>query len=129
MYSRVSRSRIDRLRAAAELSRTPKPEHQDHGIGTIIGIEGLVELGMTPMQAIVAATSNGAFAAGRTGDLGTLEAGKIADLLVLEASPLVDIRNIRGIRTLMVGGRVVDRATLPEARVLSAERRQPTSPR
>ena len=35
----------------ARLSRTPKPETQDHGIGTIIGIEGLVELGMTPMQA------------------------------------------------------------------------------
>ena len=32
--------------AASELSRTSKPENQDHGIGTIIGIEGLVELGM-----------------------------------------------------------------------------------
>src|SRR5262249_50374863 len=31
--------------AASELSRTPKPQNQDHGIGTIIGIEGLVELG------------------------------------------------------------------------------------
>ena len=106
--------------AAAELSRTPKPENQDHGIGTIIGIEGLVELGMTPMQAIVAATKNGAFAAGRVDDLGTLEAGKVADLLVLEANPLVDIKNIRGIRTLIAAGRVVNRATLPESRVLSA---------
>src|SRR5262249_11647311 len=49
--------------AASELSRTPKPQNQDHGIGTIIGIEGLVELGMTPAQAIVAATRNGAVAA------------------------------------------------------------------
>ncbi len=105
--------------AAAELSRSPKPETQDHGIGTIIGIEGLVELGMTPMQAIVAATKNGAYAAGRTQDLGTLEAGKIADLLVLEASPLADIRNIRKIRVLMSGGRVVNREGLPEVRVLS----------
>ena len=60
---------------------------------------------MTPMQAIVAATKNGAFAAGRTEDLGTLEAGKIADLLVLDASPLADIKNIRGIRTLIAGAR------------------------
>ena len=37
--------------AAAEFSRTPKPETQDHGIGTILAIEGLVELGMTPAQA------------------------------------------------------------------------------
>ena len=81
--------------AAAELSRTPKPETQDHGIGTILAIEGLVELGMTPMQAIVAGTKNGAFAAGRTADLGTLEKGKLADLLVLSADPRADIKNIR----------------------------------
>lgn len=105
--------------AAAELSRTPKPENQDHGIGTIIGIEGLVELGMTPMQAIVAATKNGAFAAGLSADLGTLEPGKIADLLVLGASPLADIANIRQMRVLMSGGQVVNRDALPMTRVLS----------
>ncbi len=105
--------------AAAELSRTPKPEAQDHGIGTIIGIEGLVELGMTPMQALAAATKNGAFAAGRSADLGTIEKGKIADLLVLGASPLADIKNIRQIRVLMSNGLVVNRDTLPEVRVLS----------
>jgi imidazolonepropionase-like amidohydrolase len=104
--------------AAPELSRTPKPEAQDHGIGTILAIEGLVELGMTPMQALVAATKNGAFAAGRS-DLGTLEAGKLADLVVLDADPLAAIRNIRSIRVLMAGGRVVDRTRLPEQRVLS----------
>ncbi len=65
--------------SAPELARTPKVETQDHGIGTILAIEGLVELGMTPMQALVAATRNGAFAAGRS-DLGTIEAGRIADL-------------------------------------------------
>ena len=48
--------------AAPELAREPKPENQDHGIGTIVAIEGLVELGMTPSQAIVAATKNGAIA-------------------------------------------------------------------
>ena len=105
--------------AAAELSRTPKPETQDHGIGTILAIEGLVELGMTPMQAIVAGTKNGAFAAGRSADLGTIEPGKLADLLVLSADPRADIKNIRAIRTLMVGGKVIDRGRLPEARVLS----------
>ena len=105
--------------AAAELSRAPKVETQDHGIGTILAIEGLVELGMTPLQAIVAGTKNGAFAAGRSADLGTIERGKVADLLVLGADPLADIKNIRAIRTLMVGGRVVDRGRLPEVRVLS----------
>lgn len=105
--------------AAAELSRAPKAETQDHGIGTILGIEGLVELGMTPMQALVAATKNGAFAAGRERDLGTLEAGKVADLLVLGADPLGSITAIRDIRVLMSRGEVVNRESLPKARVLS----------
>jgi imidazolonepropionase-like amidohydrolase len=42
--------------AAPELTRTPKPIDQDHGIGTLLAIEGFVELGMTPAQALVAAT-------------------------------------------------------------------------
>ena len=106
--------------AAPELSRTPKVEAQNHGIGTVLGIEGLVELGMTPMQALVAATKNGAFAAGREADLGTVEPGKLADLLVLDADPLADITNIGRISVLMAAGRVVDRAKLPEVRVLSS---------
>ena len=110
--------------SAPELARAPKPEAQDHGIGTIVAIEGLVELGMTPMQALIAATRNGAFAAGRSADLGTLEAGKIADLVVLDANPLADIKNIRAIRVVMANGQVVERARLPETRVLS---RAPTA--
>lgn len=113
--------------AASELSRTPKPETQDHGIGTILAIEGLVELGMTPMQAIVAGTANGALAAGRADDLGTVEAGKIADLLLLDASPLVDIANIRRISTVMQAGRVVDHMSLPQRRVLTAAPAQASS--
>jgi len=91
--------------AAAELSRTPKPENQDHGIGTIIGIEGLVELGMTPMQALVAATKNGAFAAGRSADLGTLEKGKIANVIVTDGDLFADATRIRRV---FIDGRSVE---------------------
>jgi imidazolonepropionase-like amidohydrolase len=105
--------------AAPELSRTPKGPEQDHGIGTIIAIEGLVELGMTPSQAIVAATRNGAIASRRLADLGTIEAGKIADLVVLTADPLADIGNLRKVSMVFKDGRAVDRARLPEVRVLS----------
>jgi imidazolonepropionase-like amidohydrolase len=105
--------------AASELSRTAKPQSQDHGIGTIVGIEGLVELGMTPAQAIVAATKNGAIASRGLPEFGTLEAGKRADLLVLTADPLADIHNIRKIARLIKDGKLIDRTTLPQKRILS----------
>jgi imidazolonepropionase-like amidohydrolase len=101
--------------AAPEFRRTPKPESQEPGLGTIIAIEGLVELGMTPAQAIVSATKNGAIACRALKDFGTIETGKIADLLLLDADPLADIRNIRKLKTIMREGRVVDGATLPTA--------------
>jgi len=105
--------------AAPELTRTPKPPEQDHGIGTIMAIEGLVELGMTPSQAIVAATRNGAIAARGLEIFGTIEAGKFADLLILTADPLSDITNLRKVGAVLKEGRVVDRERLPLSRVLS----------
>jgi imidazolonepropionase-like amidohydrolase len=110
--------------AAPELARTPKPQDQDHGIGTILAIEGLVELGMTPSQAIVAATRNGAFAARGLKDFGTLEPGKRADLVILAADPLADIGNLRKVSAVWKDGRAVDREHLPHTRVLSVARPQ-----
>ncbi len=105
--------------AAPELSRTPKPETQNHGIGSILAIEGLVELGMTPAQAIVAATKHGAIASRGLEQFGTIEKGKRADLLILDANPLDDIRNLRKLSVVLRDGRVLDRDKLPEQRVLS----------
>ncbi|MBI3493109.1 MAG: amidohydrolase family protein [Acidobacteria bacterium] len=105
--------------AAPELTRTPKPTEQDHGIGTIMAIEGLVELGMTSSQTIVAATKNGAIASRGLKDFGTIEPGKLADLVVLTADPLADIKNLRKVSAVFKEGRSVDRGRLPELRVLS----------
>lgn len=63
--------------------------------------------GLTPMDAIVAATRNGAAAIGLEARRGTVEVGKAADLLVLEASPLEDIRNTAKIRMTIKDGRSV----------------------
>jgi imidazolonepropionase-like amidohydrolase len=116
--------------AAPELTRTPKPLEQDHGIGTVMAIEGFVELGMTTSQAIAAGTRNGAIAARRIADLGTIERGKIADLVLLDADPIRDIRNLRKVSMVIKDGRVIDRTRLPETRVLStlvtAPRREPS---
>jgi len=51
----------------------------------------LVDAGLTPMEAIVAATKHGARACGLD-DLGTIEAGKAADMFVLDGDPLADVR-------------------------------------
>ena len=99
--------------SAPEFTRTPKPVWQEPGIGTLLAIEGLVELGMTPMEAIVSGTRNGAIAARGLQDFGTLEPGKLADLLVLEADPLTDISNIRRQWLVMAEGRIIDTARLP----------------
>jgi imidazolonepropionase-like amidohydrolase len=105
--------------AAPEFSRTSKPETQDHGIGSILAIEGLVEVGMTPSQALVAATRNGAIASRGLDTFGTIEAGKRADLLILDENPLDDIHNLRKLSAIVRDGRIVDRTKLPEHRVLS----------
>ena len=88
-------------------------------MGTILAIEGLVELGMTPSQAIVSGTKNGAMACKRLKDFGTVEAGKFADLVILDGNPLADIHNIRRVRVVMKEGKTIDLAGLPERRVLS----------
>ncbi len=71
-------------------------------------LEIFVRLGMTPAQAIVAATSRPAERLGLD-DMGTLAPGKSADFIVLDASPLEDIRNTRTISRVYLRGREVDR--------------------
>jgi imidazolonepropionase-like amidohydrolase len=105
------------LGLAPEFRRDPKPDWQEPGLGSLAAIEGLVELGMTPMQAITAATKNGALASRMLKDYGTIEAGKSADILLLGADPTVDIRNIRKLELVMMAGVVVDTGVLPSIRV------------
>lgn len=107
------------LGTAPEFRRTPKAENQAFGMGSVIATEGLVELGMTPMEAIVAVTRNGAIACMMLDELGTLEVGKFADILILDANPLEDIGNIRAIGTIIRDGRIVDRDSLPYERIFS----------
>lgn len=105
------------LGAAPEFRREPKPAWQDPGTGSLAAIEGLVELGMTPLEAIVAATRNGALASRALAEYGTLERGKSADLLVLTADPIADIRNIRKLETVVARGSLIDREALPTRRI------------
>jgi imidazolonepropionase-like amidohydrolase len=85
----------------------------DHpfGFAEQLELQAMVDAGMTPAQAIVAATSQAAEFVNRS-DTGTLAAGKRADFLVLDANPLDDITNTRRISHIVIGNDEVDRAAL-----------------
>ena len=72
----------------------------------------LVSAGLTPAEALVAATSAAARVLGIDADVGLIAEGKLADLVLLDADPLVDITNTRKIWRVIQGGRVVDRDAL-----------------
>ena len=73
----------------------------------------LVDAGLTPMQAIMAATVNAAELLELERRIGTIERGKAADLVLLDANPLQEIANTKKISTVIVDGRVVDTAYHP----------------
>ncbi len=74
----------------------------------------LTRAGLSPMQALQAATKNPADFMGVLQKQGTIEIGKNADLLLLDANPLDNIQNTERIRALVVHGRLLDRAALDE---------------
>ena len=67
----------------------------------------LVESGLTPMEALVAATGQAAELIGQQNILGTVEKGKLADMVVLDADPIQDIRNTQKIAQVIKSGRVL----------------------
>jgi imidazolonepropionase-like amidohydrolase len=95
------------------------------GVKIILGTDGntpwgpheeiadMVTAGMTPAQAITAATKNGAEFLKIT-DAGTLQAGKNADFIVLDANPLDSITNTRKISAVYLQGAPVDRSKPPQ---------------
>lgn len=72
----------------------------------------LVKAGLSPAEALRAATLTSAGFYGKTGDFGTVQPGRYADLVLLDANPLENIGNSRRIRAVVQGGRVYDRAAL-----------------
>ncbi len=64
----------------------------------------MVKFGMTPAQAIRAATSNAADLIGRSKDVGSIEAGKYADIVAVSADPLQDVRALENVGFVMKGG-------------------------
>jgi imidazolonepropionase-like amidohydrolase len=72
----------------------------------------MVKWGMTPMQAIQAATANAAEALGRTADVGAIAVGRYGDLIAVAGDPLADVTRLQSVAFVMKGGDVV-KAPLP----------------
>lgn len=72
----------------------------------------LTEAGLSPAEALRAATLNPAIFMNATDSLGTVEKGKRADLVLLGANPLDDIHNTQKVNAVVLNGRLYDRAAL-----------------
>lgn len=67
----------------------------------------MVQYGMTPMEAIQAATRNAASALGREKDVGAIAVGRWGDLIAVDGDPLADVRRLEDIDVVIKGGVVV----------------------
>jgi imidazolonepropionase-like amidohydrolase len=84
----------------------PFVKHGENAIELVL----MVEAGLSPMQSIVASTSNAALALGLQDEIGTVEIGKCADLLAIDGDPLADISILthkERVRMVMQNGRIV----------------------
>lgn len=86
-------------------SDTGAPTGRWQGYFEHLELEMMVDAGLTPMQALVAATGDAAHVLRIADRLGTLQPGREADLIVLGANPLDDIRNTRSLEQVWIAGR------------------------
>ncbi len=85
------------------------PAGRFQGYFELMELELMQKAGLTPKQALAAATRDAARCMKVDRDLGTIEAGKLADFVVLDADPLADIANTRRINAVYIAGNRVPR--------------------
>ncbi|MBL8858001.1 MAG: PD40 domain-containing protein [Planctomycetes bacterium] len=85
------------------------------GLGAHWELWLLKQSGITNLQALRAATLDGARYVGLDADIGSIEPGKLADMIVMDKNPLEDIRNSDDIRFTVLNGRIYDAHTLAPA--------------
>jgi hypothetical protein len=105
--------RIFRDAGVPLLAGTDAPMPEDYpGLSLHEELAQLVAAGLTPAEALRAATLGNARALGLDGELGSIAAGRRADLVLLDADPLRDIANTRRIHAVVLDGRLLRRADL-----------------
>ncbi|MGQ0814028.1 MAG: amidohydrolase family protein [Gemmatimonadota bacterium] len=107
-YQRLARVSREATRKVVSAGLTVAPDDPTTPDALHYELEELVAAGMTPLEAIIAATGTAARIIGST-EIGTIAPGKWADLVILDADPLRDIRNTRRIRSVIKGGEILGR--------------------
>jgi imidazolonepropionase-like amidohydrolase len=78
------------------------------GLASQIELSLYVEAGLSPLQALAAASTTAARMIGRESELGAIGPGRWADLVVLDGDPSADIANVRRVRLVIKGGKTYD---------------------
>lgn len=94
------------LLAGTDFARKAGPVHP--GIGLHEELVHLVDVGLTPAEALRAATMNPATMLGREDSVGRIEPGLVADLVLLSGNPLIDIRQTQRVEAVFLRGRLLD---------------------
>jgi imidazolonepropionase-like amidohydrolase len=117
----LSQEKIDKERGVGRLQRENFEKAFKAGVKMAFGTDAgvyphgdnakqffyMVKFGMSPAQAIRAATIHAADLIGRSQDVGTIEAGKYADIIAVESDPMADVRALEHVSFVMKGGAVV----------------------
>jgi imidazolonepropionase-like amidohydrolase len=112
--SGTSRTAFTNLRKVWDAGITVVMGSDAGNIGTLHGpavfreMQMMVEAGLTPLEVLRSATTNGAVAMGLAGQIGAIAPGMLADLVVLDADPLEDVSNASRVRLVVKGGAVVE---------------------
>lgn len=121
-YASLEGAELERVRNSVDAMKRFVRRFHDAGGVVIAGTGGvpfngaglhdelrlLVEAGLTPTEALQAATFDAARALRMSDRVGKIAAGKLADLLVLDADPTDDIRNTTRIAAVILDGRFID---------------------
>jgi imidazolonepropionase-like amidohydrolase len=103
----VAMSNLKKLEAAGVqivMGTDTGPAYRFQGYFEHMELEYMTRAGLTPMQAIVSATSTPAKLLRQADQFGTIQPGRWADLIVLDANPLDDIRNTRKLDSVWIAG-------------------------